>query len=110
MKGFRQLFLCGCLGAFIFLSGCAKDPGIPPEVRIDGVSVVVGESTPGSLKEDGFTTDHVQKMIVELPDKSWTSSIFLQKDGVSCASLGLVNESSEKKLVGQCVIEELERV
>ncbi|WP_251493017.1 hypothetical protein [Otoolea muris] len=107
MKGFRQLFLSGCLGALIFLSGCAKDPGTPPEVLIDGVSVVVGESTPGSLKEDGFTTDNVQKMIVELPDKSWTSSIFLQKDGISYASLSLVNESSEKKLVGLCVIEEL---
>ena len=103
MKGFRQLFLSGCLGALIFLSGCAKDPGTPPEVLIDGVSVVVGESTPGSLKEDGFTTDNVQKMIVELPDKSWTSSIFLQKDGISYASLSLVNESSEKKLVGLCV-------
>ena len=97
MKFFKQLFLYGLVGSFLFLAGCSKDPGTPPEVLIDGVSVVVGESTPSSLKEDGFSTNDLGKMIFELPDRSWTSSIFLDKDDVTYAMLTLVNDSKEKQ-------------
>ena len=107
MKLLRQLILWGLLGSVVFLAGCSKDPGTPPEVIIAGVPVVVGEATPGSLKEAGFTTDDLGRMIMELPDRSWTSSVFLKKDGVSYASLTLVNDSKEEKFVSQCVIEEL---
>ncbi|MCI8661790.1 MAG: hypothetical protein HFG69_00745 [Hungatella sp.] len=107
MKFFKQLFLYGLVGSFLFLAGCSKDPGTPPEVLIDGVSVVVGESTPSSLKEDGFSTNDLGKMIYELPDRSWTSSIFLDKDDVTYAMLTLVNDSKEKQLVAFCIIEEL---
>ncbi|MCI8831627.1 MAG: hypothetical protein K2P02_09560 [Lachnospiraceae bacterium] len=108
MKLFRQLRGLGVLCCCLFLAGCGpKDPGTPPEVLLDGVSVVVGESTPGSLKEQGFEVNDLGAMIFELPDRSWTSSLFLEKDGVNYASMSLVNSSKEKKFVDQCVIEEL---
>ena len=65
MKLFRQLFMGSLIGGLVLLAGCSKDPGTPPEVLLDGVSVVVGESTPGSLKEEGFETNDLGKMIFE---------------------------------------------
>lgn len=107
MKLLRHLILWGLLGSAVFLAGCSKDPGTPPEVVIAGVPVVVGESTPSSLREAGFTTSDLGRMILELPDRSWTSSVYLKKDDISYASLTLVNDSKEERLVGLCVIEEL---
>mgnify|MGYP007121861837 CR=1 FL=1 len=107
MKRFRQGLCCMLACCFVFLVGCSKDSGTPPEVLIDGTPVVVGQTTPGSLKEAGFTTNHLEKMLVELPDKSWTSSIYLRKENSSYASLTLTNDSEKAKIVSQCVIQEL---
>lgn len=75
----KILIICTILTA-IMLGGCSGgDPGTPPEVLLDGVSVVVGETKPYDLKEQGFSTDDLGKLIYELPERSWTSSIFLKR-------------------------------
>lgn len=103
----KILIICTILTA-IMLGGCSGgDPGTPPEVLLDGVSVVVGETKPYDLKEQGFSTDDLGKLIYELPERSWTSSIFLKKDNVTYAMVTLVNESKEEKYVSECVIEEI---
>ena len=104
---FRQLCLYVFLGCFVFLAGCGKDSGTPPEVLLEGASVVVGKTTPDSLKEAGFTINNLEKGLVNLPDQSWTTFIYLVKDKNSYASLILSNRSSKAKPVGQCVIEEV---
>ncbi|MCM1308999.1 MAG: hypothetical protein NC223_10415 [Butyrivibrio sp.] len=108
MKHLSKLLLVCALLAAALLGGCGKkDPGTPPEVLLDGTAVVVGQSTPEELEEKGFETDASQKLIVTLPERSWTSSIYLKKDGVSYARLTLVNYDSDDKRVSKCMIEEL---
>lgn len=108
MKHYKKLLtVCIMLAAFT-LGGCgSKDPGTPPEILLDGTPVVVGVTTPGDLKDAGFVTDDLGSFLYKLPDRSWTSSIYLKKDSVSYAGLTLVNESREDKYVNSCVIEEL---
>ncbi|MCD7907494.1 MAG: hypothetical protein LUH04_07410 [Clostridium sp.] len=108
MRKMKKLLLMGSLLAAVLLAGCGKkDPGTPPEVLIDGTRVVVGETIPSDLESENCELDDLGKMIFELPDRSWTSSIFLKKDGVSYASLVLVNDSKEAKPAKKCVIEEM---
>ena len=108
MKFFRITSALAAMLVIGILGGCAaKDPGTPPEVLIDGVSVVVGQTTPKELEDQGFETNAKELFLLKMPDNSWTSSIFLRKDSTSYASLTLVNDSREEKLVNQCVIEEL---
>ena len=102
MYYFKKLSLCYLIVGVIFLTGCSKDPGTPPELLVDGTAIVVGETTPSSLNESGFTTINLlDYLMYELPEKSWTSSFNLYKDDVSYASLCLVNDSKEEKMVGQ---------
>ena len=91
----------------VLSTGCGAEKGTPPEVLLDGTSVVVGESVPLDLTEEGFELNDLGAMIFELPGRSWTSSVFLEKDGKNYCSLTLVNESKESKNVFSCVIEEL---
>lgn len=108
MKHLSKLLLICTLLATVVLGGCGKkDPGTPPDVLIDGTAVVVGEMKPADLEDKGFETDASEKFISSLPERSWTSSIYLRKDGVSYARLTLVNESKDDKRVSQCMIEEL---
>lgn len=108
MYYFKKLSLCYLIVGVIFLTGCSKDPGTPPELLVDGTAIVVGETTPSSLSKSGFTTINLlDYLMFELPEKSWTSSFNLYKDDVSYASLCLVNDSKEEKMVGQCTIEEV---
>lgn len=108
MKFYKVMSTIIAVLAIGILGGCAEqDPGTPPEVLIDGVSVVVGQTTPKELEEQGFETNAKELLLLKMPDNSWTSSIYLRKDRTSYASLTLVNDSKEEKLVNQCVIEEL---
>lgn len=108
MKKMKHLLVIGALMAAVSLGGCGKkDPGTPPEVLLDGTKVVVGEMTPADLESDNWKLNDLGKMIFELPDKSWTSSLFLEKDGESYVMLVLVNDSKESKPTKNCTIEEL---
>lgn len=108
MYYFKKLLLYCLIAGVIFLTGCSKDPGTPPELLIDGTAIVVGETTPGSLSSSGFTTINLlDYLMFKLPEKSWTSSFTLYKDDVPYASLCLTNDSKEEKMVGQCTIEEV---
>ena len=107
MNCFKKLFVVGMATLAVLLTGCGGGKGEPPEVMIDGVSLVVGESVPGDLTNQGFELNDLGAMIFELPERSWVSSIFLEKDGVSYGSLTLTNESRESKFVGSCLIEEI---
>ncbi len=107
MKKLRYLLAAGAVMAAVLLGGCKKDPGTPPEVLLDGTSVVVGAMTPADLEAEGWKLNDLGKMIFELPNRSWTSSIFLEKDGESYAMLVLVNDSKESKPAKKCMIEEL---
>ncbi|WP_207707506.1 hypothetical protein, partial [Enterocloster asparagiformis] len=69
--------------------------------------VVVGQTRPSDLEAEKWELDDLGKMIFELPDRSWTSSIFLGKEGTNYAMLVLVNDSKEAKPAKDCVIEEL---
>lgn len=97
----------GAMLAAAALGGCSKDPGTPPEVLLDGTKVTVGEMTPADLEGEGWKLNDLGKMIFELPDRSWTSSLFLEKDDESYAMLVLVNDSKESKPAKKCTIEEL---
>ncbi len=105
----RQLLIgVGTLIMAVALGACAaKDPGTPPEVLLDGVPVVVGETRPMDLSDQGFETNDLGAFLTKLPDKSWTSSIFLKKGDDSYASITLVNDTREEQAVFSCVIEEL---
>jgi len=106
-NGKKILMVCAMLIIGI-LGGCAeKDPGTPPEVLLDGTPVVVGETRPYDLKEQGFTTDDLGKFITKLPDRSWVSSIFLKKDDTSYVSMTLVNDTKEEQMLSLCTIEEV---
>lgn len=108
MKKMKHLLVIGALMAAVSFGGCGKkDPGTPPEVLLDGTKVVVGEMTPADLESDNWKLNDLGKMIFELPDKSWTSSLFLEKDGESYVMLVLVNDSKESKPTKNCTIEEL---
>ncbi len=107
MKMIKKILCISTFLAAVLLTGCGSEPGTPPEVLLDGTSVVVGESTPASLSDAGFETDDLGAMIYELPERSWVSSIFLKKDGKTYTSLSLVNDTKESKFLGSCVIEEL---
>ncbi len=99
--------ICMLAAAAVMGACAAKDPGTPPEVLLDGVPVVVGETRPMELSDQGFETNDLGAFITKLPDKSWTSSIFLEKDDISYASITLVNDTREEQAVFSCVIEEL---
>ena len=99
--------ICMLAAAAVMGACAAKDPGTPPEVLLDGVPVVVGETRPMDLSDQGFETNDLGAFITKLPDKSWTSSIFLEKDDISYASITLVNDTREEQAVFSCVIEEL---
>lgn len=108
MKKLKCLLVVGVMVAAAVLGGCGKkDPGTPPEVLLDGTKVVVGETTPADLESEGWGLNDLGKMIFELPKKSWTSSLFLEKDEESYVMLVLVNDTKENKPVKNCVIEEL---
>ena len=107
MNCFKKLFVVGMATLAVLLTGCGGGKGEPPEVMIDGVSLVVGESVPGDLTNQGFELNDLGAMIFELHERSSVSSIFLEKDGVSYGSLTLTNESRESKFVGSCLIEEI---
>lgn len=108
MKFYRSLLTIIALLTIGVLGGCAAaDPGTPPEVTIEGVSVIVGQSVPKDLEDQGFETNAKDLFLLKMPDNSWTSSVFLKKDTTSYAMLTLVNDTKEEKLVNQCVIEEL---
>ena len=108
MKFHKSLLTIAALLTIGILGGCAAaDPGTPPEVAIDGVPVIVGQSVPKELEDQGFETNAKDLFLLKMPDNSWTASIFLQKGGTSYANLTLVNDTKEEKLVNQCVIEEL---
>lgn len=51
MYYFKKLSLCYLIVGVIFLTGCSKDPGTPPELLVDGTAIVVGETTPSSLNK-----------------------------------------------------------
>ncbi len=91
----------------VLCTGCGAEKGTPPELLVDGTSLIVGESMPVDLTQQGFETNDLGAMILELPDRSWTSAIFLEKDGKNYCSLTLVNDSKESKNVYSCVIEEV---
>ncbi|GAA6294143.1 hypothetical protein F220043C3_25770 [Enterocloster asparagiformis] len=108
MKKLKNMLVVGALLAAAALAGCgSKDPGTPPEVLLDGTQVVVGQTRPSDLEAEKWELDDLGKMIFELPDRSWTSSIFLGKEGTNYAMLVLVNDSKEAKPAKDCVIEEL---
>ena len=108
MKKLKYLPVVCMVMAAVLLGGCGKkDPGTPPEVLLDGTSVVVGAMTPADLESEGWKMNDLGKMIFELPDRSWTSSIFLEKDGTTYVSMVLVNDSKESKPAKNCMIEEL---
>ncbi len=107
MKKLKYLLAVGAVLAAVLLGGCKKDPGTPPEVILDGTSIVVGASTPADLESEGWKLNDLGRMIFELPDKSWTSSIVLDKDERTYASLALVNDSKESKPAKKCIIEEI---
>lgn len=108
MKKMRYLLVIGALMAAAVLGGCGKkDTGTPPEVILDGTSVVVGVTTPADLESGGWKLSDIGKLILELPDKSWTSSILMEKEGKGFVSLTLVNDSKETKLAKNCAIAEI---
>ncbi len=107
MKKLKYLLAVGAVLAAVLLGGCKKDPGTPPEVLLDGTSVVVGAMTPADLESEGWSLNDLGNMIVSLPEKSWTSSIFLEKEEKSYAMLVLVNDSKDSKFAKKCMIEEL---
>lgn len=108
MKKMRYLLVAGVLLAAFGLGGCGrKEPGTPPEVLLDETRVVVGEMTPADLESDNWKLNDLGKMILELPERSWTSSLFLEKDGETYAMLVLVNDSKDSKPVKNCMIEEI---
>lgn len=108
MRKMKYLFIISALVVAAGLGGCGKnEPSTPPEVLLDGTKVVVGEMTPADLESENWELNDLGKMIFELPEKSWTSSLFLEKDGESYAMLVLVNDSKASKPVKNCMIEEL---
>lgn len=108
MKKMKYLFVIGALMIATVLGGCGKkDPGIPPEVLLGETKVVVGEMTPADLESENWKLNDLGKMIFELPEKSWTSSLYLKNDEKTYAGLVLVNDSKESRSVKDCVIEEI---
>jgi len=106
MKIYKTILLAGICGLALTLGGC-EEKGEPPEVAVCGVPVIVGTTTPSELENQGFETDDLGAMILELPDRSWTSSIFLKKDNVYYGSMTLANLEKESKSIGDCLIEEI---
>ena len=47
----------------VLSTGCGAEKGTPPEVLLDGTSVVVGESVPLDLTEEGFELNDLGAMI-----------------------------------------------
>lgn len=81
MYYFKKLSLCYLIVGVIFLTGCSKDPGTPPELLVDGTAIVVGETTPSSLNKSGFTTINLlDYLMFELPEKSCATSAVLSSD------------------------------
>lgn len=107
MKKLKYLLAVGALMAAVLLGGCKKDPGTPPEVLLDGTSVLVGAMTPADLEGDGWKINDFGRRIVNLPNKSWTSSIGIEKDGIIYAGLVLVNDDNVSKPAKECIIEEI---
>lgn len=108
MKLFQKAAALCSLILVVALTGCGQSaPGTPPDVRLNGTSVIVGETTPSDLSEQGFELNTLGSMISRLPGRSWFSSVYLKKDNVSYTNLVLVNESLEEKPLSKCVIEEL---
>lgn len=98
MRYIKKLFLAGVLALAVMLTGCG-DPGTPPELIIDGVSIVVGETTMSSMEEQGFTTDWFGIM----PEDSYTT-ISLGKDHDSRGMYTIVNDSDRSCALSAGVI------
>ena len=102
-KWITLLLFCICIASAALFTGCGGgEPGTPQEIVLDGVPIVLGESTPGNL---GMTVSSSLYDITQLPDRSLTSTLFIQ--GYKLISVTLVNNEKTETPVEDCVIEEM---
>ncbi len=130
MKCGKRILAAAVVLLAVFCTGCGEN-GTRPEVVVDGVSIEVGKTIPKDLIEAGMVIDERGFDSMDLPKRSWSSSIYFgrtvppdaetekqaEEAGVDPAlfstvssrgRIAIANASSSSKQAKLCKIEEVD--